>query len=95
MTTSTIAAKIRADSGRDLIRAAAAKLELVDGRASYTRQELLGEMQTATSYYKKTYSNNLSGYLNRLVRDDKLREVSKDTYALASGESSSLKNALA
>lgn len=95
MTTGTIAARLKAKSGRGLITAAAAKLELVDGKSNYTRQQLLEEMQTASGYYKQSYRKSLTSYLHGAVKADLLREVSKDTYALASAESENLRGKLA
>jgi len=66
LTTGTIAGRLRCDSGSDLIRAAAARLHLGLGQASFTRQQVLEQMQQAPTYYKATYSNNLSKYLSAL-----------------------------
>ena len=95
LSTSTIAAITKANSGSDLVISAAAHLSLTKGMSKITRSELLGEMQTATSYYKQTYSNNLTTYLNGLVKADRLRLVAKDTYAISSTERKSLEGSLA
>lgn len=81
-TTSAIASKIKCASGLDLVLAASAKLHLVDDHATFTRSQILKEMQSASAYYKKSYSNNLSKYLNQLVKDGKLNEITTDTYAM-------------
>jgi hypothetical protein len=81
-TTATIAAKLACKSGPDLIIATAAHLTFVEQRDSFTRKEILDDMKTATAYFKKSYVNNLSNYLKNLVKDEKLVEVRKDTYAL-------------
>lgn len=90
MSTSTIASITKVNSGSDLIMAAAACLTMTHGAERMTRAEILKEMQTATSYYKQTYSNNLSAYLDRLVKDDRLRLVAKDTYGMSATEKQSM-----
>jgi hypothetical protein len=67
-TVAALAAKLTASSGADLIMAAAAKLTFVDGQESFSRKTLLEAMRTATNYYKRTYRNNLSGYLKTSCR---------------------------
>lgn len=94
-TTNTVAAKLSVTSGPDLIIAAVARLTLVAGKDTCTRGALLKEMQSATSYYKKTYSNNLSTYLKRLVGDDRLREISKHAFSLSAPELQKIKGILA
>ena len=94
-TTNTAAAKLSASSGTDLVIAAAARLTLGLGQDSFTRATLLKEMQTATSYYKKTFSSNLSGYLKQLVGSDRIREVAKGTYSLSAPERKKLETQLA
>jgi hypothetical protein len=81
-TTATIAEKLNCKTGPDLITAAAAHLTFVEQKDRFTRQEIIDDMKTATAYFKKSYVNNLSNYLKNLVRDEKLVEVRKDTYAL-------------
>lgn len=95
LSTSTIASVTNASSGSDLLIAAAAHLTLTKGMNKMLRSELLGEMQTATSYYKQTFSNNLSTYLSGLVKADRLRLVAKDTYAISSTERKSMEATLA
>jgi len=82
--TATLAAKLKVESGPALILAAAARLTLGEGQASFNRKQLTDEMKTATGYYKKTYMNNMSSYLQNLVKEQKLVEPSSGTYALSS-----------
>jgi endoglucanase Acf2 len=63
-TVAAIAGQLSVKTGPDLIIAAAAKLTLVDGKDTFSRDELIAAMKTATSYYKKSDVNNLSSYLN-------------------------------
>lgn len=94
-TTSTVATKLGSKSGTELIVAAAARLTLVMGLESFSRQQLLDEMKSATAYYKKSYSNNLSKYLQQLVKANDLVEAAKDTYALSANKRADLVKTLA
>ena len=80
--TNTIAKLTNATTGPDLIMAAVAKIIIVDGKDVARRNEITKEMRAATSYYKKTYSNNLSKYLDTLTKADSLRLAAEDTYGL-------------
>jgi hypothetical protein len=93
--TSTMATLLSADSGPDLIVAAAAHLQFSGGKSQYTRGELLAAMRSAPSHYKKTYNNNLSGYLSNLVKSDDLRLVGEDTYALSAKKAADIEAKLA
>lgn len=95
LTTGTIAARLEAKSGPTLLMAAAAHLTLVARKATFSRQELLTEMQSATSYYKKSYSNNLSKYLRGAVTEGKLQESAKNAYALSADTKNELESQLA
>jgi hypothetical protein len=93
--TNTIATLTNAASGPDLIIAAAAHLTIVQNKGRISRSELLSEVQTATSFYKASYRSNLSNYLDRLVKADRLRLVAPDTYSLAAPEMQRLETNLA
>lgn len=94
-TTTTLAAKLSVASGPDLALAAAARLMLGLSQASFTRDQLLTEMKTATSYYKSSYSNNLSSTLATLVKSGKFLESAKDVYALSAKTKQELETRLA
>ena len=89
-TTSSIASLLSIKTGPELIIAAAAKLTFVDQSELFSRQEILAEMKTAASYYKASYHNNLTKYLQGLEGADRLRSGKKDTYALSPSEGSKL-----
>jgi hypothetical protein len=96
LTTGSIAATISAKTGSDLLRAAAARLVLIAGKETFSRQELLSEMQSATAYYKASYSGNLSKTLKTaLQKGGPLSETAKNTYALTAAARSELELALA
>lgn len=93
--TNTIATILGVKTGPELVVAASAHLTLVQGKDRFNRKELLTEMQTAASFYKSSYGNNLSKYLDRLVKADRLRLVGKNTYAISATEKQSLDAKLA
>ncbi|MBU6298185.1 MAG: hypothetical protein KGJ79_18195 [Alphaproteobacteria bacterium] len=96
LTTGSIAAKLESKSGSKLLKAAAAHLTLVKKADSFSRQQLLEEMQSATSYYRATYSNNLTKYIKTaLQKDGFLSEIAKGTYALNALARSELETTLA
>ena len=78
----TIAKLLDAKTGPDLIMAAVAKVIIVDKKDTANRSEIVGEMKKASSYYKKTYNNNLSKYLETLTKSDSLRLASENNYGL-------------
>lgn len=94
-TTATIAARLKVDSGPDLLLAAAAQLTLVTQKERFSRQELLTEMQTASAYYRKSYSNNLTKYLTGAIADGKLQETATNVYALSATTRSEMEGKLA
>jgi hypothetical protein len=78
----SIAAKLEAKTGTDLVLAACFSLTR-NQTESCSRVEILAEMKRATSYYKTTYNNNLSSYFTTLIKDKKILERSTDSYALS------------
>lgn len=94
MTTNTIAAKLNAKKGGDLILAACGHLALVKGADTYTRSNIAAEMKLATNYYKTTMNKNLSGSLKTLVKQGKLLETATDTYALHANTRATIESTL-
>ena len=94
-TTGSLAATLKVKSGSDLAVAAAAQLTIVQGKASFTRKELIVEMRTATGYFKDNYVSNLTKILGTLVTGQKFNEVSANTYALKAAEKERLEKELA
>jgi hypothetical protein len=95
LTTGTIAARLKSKSGPSLLLSAAAHLTFVANKETFSRQGLLAEMQNATSYYKKSYSNNLTKYIASAVTDGKLQESATNAYALSANTRSELETQLA
>lgn len=95
LSVSTFAAKLGAKSGSSLALAAAAALVIGSGKESFSRAELLRAMQGAKSYYKATYSNNLSAYISTLVKGQDLLDQGADSYSLHDAKRKELLKALA
>jgi hypothetical protein len=82
LSASEIAQKLSVSSGPELVMAAAAKAIIVDKHDTVTRKTILAAMQSASSYYKASYSGNLGKILKRLVLDNQLNEINANTYSL-------------
>jgi hypothetical protein len=95
LTTGSIAAKLACSSGPDLILAAAAHFTISEGKSTFTRQQLLEELRTASHYYKSSYSANLSKYLNGLAKTGKINEPTNGTFALSANTRDELEGRLA
>lgn len=94
MSTNTIAGEMGVKTGPDLIMAAIAHIQLVQGQDKALRGEISQQMKSATTYFKQTYQSNLSAYLDNLVRQRRINLISKDTYALTAGEKTALSQIL-
>lgn len=94
LSTNSIAAKLGASDGRDLIRAAAAHLTFVRKKETFSRQELLTEMKAATQYFKSSYRKHLTSLLKPMLRQE-LTEPSTGHFALSAGSRDSLRSRLA
>lgn len=84
--TNTIAANLNAKSGSDLVICAMAHLELVQGKGSSTRAEILAEMKNAKQYYKQSMRGNLTNSISTLISAKRINEGAKDSYALTATE---------
>lgn len=95
LSTSSLAGKLECKSGRDLVLAAAAHFTFSRAAETFTRQQLLTEMQTARMYYKQSYSNNMTKYIDGMVRNGDLNEPSTGTYSLSPDRRKTLEAQLA
>lgn len=84
--TNTIASHLTAKNGPELIICAMAQLEIVQEKSYATRNEILNEMKSATTYYNSGMSSNMSKNLANLTKAKRINQISKDTYALGSAE---------
>ena len=93
-TIDNVAAKLDCKTGPDLIVATAAFLTFgAKAVPRFNRRHLLDEMKTS-SYHKKTYTSNMSTYLQGLVKKQKLSEVTKGEYQLPPAHRDELKTKL-
>jgi len=90
----TIADRLSVKNSADLAIAAAAYLQLVEGKESFTRREWLAAMQTATNFYNQNMSSNFSKTVGRL-NGSKVNQLSNDKFALKSTELADLRGKLA
>lgn len=90
----TIADRLGVKNSSDLAIAAAAYLQLVEGKESFTRREWLGAMQNATNFYNQNMSGNFSKTLGRL-NGSKVNQLSNDKFALKATELADLRGKLA
>lgn len=90
----SIATKLKAKSGSEVGVAAAASLQIFDGKQTFTRAELLETMKKATMHYKDSMSGNLSKTLGTLV-GSKFNQVSDGVYSLTSDAYHELESQLA
>lgn len=95
MTVKSVAAKLGANSGSDLLYAAIATLSVLKQKEKITRQEINDEMKAAVGYYKPSYSSNLSNYIETLLKQGTLIEVSKDVFAVKESARSEMELKLA
>ncbi|MCK0530738.1 hypothetical protein [Sphingobium agri] len=90
----SVADRLSVKSGPELVIAAAAYLQIVEGRQSFTRKELLETMKSATSHYNQNIGSNLGAALKSLSTS-KLNQLNNGTYALKSHELAALRSQVA
>lgn len=95
LSTSTIASKLGAKSGSDLAYAAAAHLRLAKGIETFSRSDILDEMQVATAFYKGSFGSNLTAYLDTLTKAGRLNSIGNQTYSMPEAELTDLGKKLA
>lgn len=83
MHTDSIAAKLGGKAARDLALASSAHLQIVHGKATFTRRELTEDMRGAPSRFSENMVKNMSATLKSLIDDGKLNKVSADAYSLS------------
>jgi hypothetical protein len=95
MTIKSIAGKLNVDSGGELLYASVASLSVIRKKETITRKEINDEMKLAIGYYKVSYTNNLTSYLDTMIKQGSLIEVSKDNYAVKTSERQAMEKKLA
>lgn len=92
--TNFFAEKFEVSSGPELVIAAAAKLMVTDRLNSFTRQQLLTEMKSASLYYRQSYVNNLGSYIKTLVKRKKLNAITDSKFSLSASVLTVVRNKL-
>ncbi|MYB89840.1 MAG: hypothetical protein F4X93_07805 [Proteobacteria bacterium] len=93
--TDTIASKLDAKNGSDMVIAAAANLTLIQKKSTFTRQEILNEMKSAKTYYRASMSSNLTRAIDNLIKAKRINRSSKGEFALSASEKSNLEAKIA
>lgn len=93
-TTSQIAHSSNAKSGPDLALAAAVHLTLAQGKEKFSRSDLNEEMKGAGSFYKETYSKNLTAIINSLVKDKRLNPIGSNIFSVSAATRSEFEKKL-
>src|SRR5262245_12773421 len=83
LSTGSIAARNSYKSAPELDIADCAQKALVQKKGTYTREEILEQMQTANGFYKTSSRNNLTQSLNSLIKGGEILENSDKTYSLS------------
>lgn len=94
LTTSTIATILGVNSATELAISALARLTIVGGASSASRQEILDEMKTAPLFFKQSFVNNHSNTMKVIQKSDRVRLVGNDRYSLSNKERKELEEKL-
>ena len=90
----SIATKIDAKTGPEVALAAAAYLQFMEQKETFTRAELLTAMKKATKFYKQTMSSNLTNLIESLL-NGKFNQIGEGVYSLTAAEHAALETRLA
>lgn len=93
--TTTIAARMQVKSASDLAIASAAHLQLVLGKGTFSRQDLLDDMKSSPEYFKASMVNNLSGTIKTLCTNGTFNRVNNSEYSLMAAKRPELEKLLA
>lgn len=90
----SVAQKLKAKTGSEVAVAAAATLQICEGKDTFSRTELLDTMKKATMHYSANMSGNLTKILGTLV-GSKFNQIGDGVYSLTSEEYQKLATELA
>lgn len=90
----SVAQTLKAKSGSEVAVAAAATLQICEGKQTFSRNELLDTMKKATMHYNANMSSNLTKILGTLV-GSKFNQIGDGVYSLKSDEHQKLASQLA
>ncbi|MCW9033742.1 MAG: hypothetical protein OQJ97_05935 [Rhodospirillales bacterium] len=82
MTTKVVASKLSVKTGTDLAFAAAAKLGYIDGKPTFTKQEILDQMKSVKAVFTQNMRKNLTPSLNTLLKNNLLNESAEHIFSL-------------
>lgn len=91
----TVAARLGVKTGPELAIAAAATLQIAQGKDSFTRKQLLEVMQSAKTYYKTSMGSNLGAALSTLVGTKRINALNNNEMSLPAAEIASLRAKIA
>ena len=80
-----ITGKLNSKSGGDLVVAASAYLHFVEGKSSYTREDISSNMKKATGIYKNSFLANLTTTLAGMEKNGSLLK-NGNTYSLSANK---------
>lgn len=86
LSTNDIAAELEVKKGPELVIASMAKLYFVDGKRTFSRDQILEEMKQASNYFEANHRKNLSNSLLRLSNHKRIKSPSKHIYSLSAEE---------
>lgn len=84
--TQTVAAHLQAKTGVEVAIAAAAHLQICQGKKGFTRKELLADMQQAHGYYNQAMSGNLTKILRTLISQKRVVSTTGGQITLSAAE---------
>ena len=85
-TMKTMASKLDARSGPEMVLCAIAKHHFVDGNERVTVDQIRMSMKEVPARFKPSMSKNLIAHLERMMKSGKVTEVSTGVYALTDGQ---------
>ena len=91
----TIASRMKSDTGPDLAMVASVYLTIVMGKETFSQKEILVAMEEAVGYFKKNMGSNLSKNLKSLVKKKCINHTAQDTYVLSAIEQKKMEVLLA
>ncbi len=74
----TVAARLNAKTGPDVAIAAAAYLQICQGKTTFSRGALLTTMKAETGYYNTMMSSNLTSALKTLIASKRINSLTND-----------------
>lgn len=95
LSVATVAARLGGSSGREVALAAAAQLQICQGKTKFSRRELLAAMKEAHGHYNKSMSGNLTSILQSLIQGKQLLSMADNQMCLSASELDRMRSVLA